>query len=434
MRIGELAKKYNIHQSTIRFYIKTGILLPVKKNSQYVFTPDDEEDLKTVIVLKNNFFSLEEIQKYLHIKRLYNSDDTIENSHFISILEEKIKNIKQEITYQKRAINTLEEMLNQLEHDSISNAKKQLDSLHDVVSGIPIEFAVNFMCPKCGSLIDLREISIHNNRIINGKLMCRCGYTAVIEDGIILTPNQDSFYTSDDFYIMHYREKPSDKQDFVFFEYMNDLSTDTVNLMYSAYNYIDEYLTNTEFRSKVIILPDLACHFLYKNLANHYFDDAFIIVSGFSKHNISAIKSHIDVIKPEAKIIYIANTIYDLPIKKQIIDLWIDCNSSYNFGFFHPYSLHEKLFPYMKNNSRIVGYSKYYDDNAKSLKNIRRLYPKSMSNHGRWTRFKRTLEEQGYKLCFSEIMGSTTNPGPYYEYHDSNDSYFLFTYVAEPNK
>ena len=65
-----------------------------------------------------------------------------------------------------------------------------------------------------------------------------------------------------------------------------------------------------------------------------YFKDALIVVSGFSKETIVSIKSHIDLIAPDAKIIYIANTIYDLPIRKKAFDLWIDAISSYNFSLF----------------------------------------------------------------------------------------------------
>ena len=299
------------------------------------------------------------------------------------------------------------------------------------ISGIPLEFAVNFSCPVCETPFFLQDISIRENKIIGGKLECSCGYKATIEDGIILTPEKNSYYTSNDFYIMHYREIPPKDSDFVFFEYMKDLSPEVINLMHSAYKYIDMILSSYDFNRKVIFVPDLASHFLYKFIKRPYFENAYIITCGFSKQNILSMKSHIDAIAPKAKILYIANTVHELPVRKNFLDLWIDSISSYNFAFFHPFSLHEKIYPYLKPGASITGLTKYYKNNAKSISNIRNGYPNCIRNHGLLSTFEMTLSSLNYKLDFNELIGKTATPGPYYEYHAKGEEHYYTVYGAK---
>ena len=435
MRIGEFASKFNISQSAIRYYISEGILVPSKRNSQYVFSDSDAKELEVILKLKSLHFSIDEIQEYLRVLRLYNSQDSIEKEYLSEILNKKLTDLRREIQEKLTSAGNIEMILEHFDREKeITFSDSLIEgamSTVEGITGIPLEFAVQLSCPLCQTPFLLKDITIRNNKITAGMLTCECCYHAVIEDGIILAPEKDSYYTSEDFYIMHYREIPPENSDFVFFEYMNDMSAEVVNLMYGAYTYMNNVLSDCDLHRKIIFVPDLASHFLYKFITQPYFRDAYIIVSGFSKQNILSMKSHIDTIAPDANIIYIANTVHELPVRKGIIDLWIDSISSYNFAFFHPFSLHEKIYPYMKEGANIIGLTKYYRNSAKSVHNIKKGYSNCVSNHGLLSTFKMVLNALDLDLKYEYPIGSTTSPGPYYEYHSEGEEHNYMVYLAE---
>lgn len=121
MRIGELASKFNISQSTIRYYISKGILIPTRKNSQYVFSQADIKELEIILELKKLFCSIDEIQEYLQILRLYNPQDAIEKKHLSLFLGKKYENLKTEITEKKNALKQIENLLSQFNFTDSGN-------------------------------------------------------------------------------------------------------------------------------------------------------------------------------------------------------------------------------------------------------------------------------------------------------------------------
>ena len=58
MRIGALAKQYNISIETIRYYISIGLLIPEKKGAQFQFSAQEEEILAMIQHLKSLRFKL----------------------------------------------------------------------------------------------------------------------------------------------------------------------------------------------------------------------------------------------------------------------------------------------------------------------------------------------------------------------------------------
>lgn len=72
MKIGEFSRKFNITQSTVRYYVKQGLLIPESKNRQYIFTEKCIEDMKRIIRLKGMGLSVNLIHKFLSVYRISN--------------------------------------------------------------------------------------------------------------------------------------------------------------------------------------------------------------------------------------------------------------------------------------------------------------------------------------------------------------------------
>ncbi|MEG1661727.1 MAG: MerR family transcriptional regulator, partial [Clostridiales bacterium] len=70
MRIGQLAKKYQIAHSSIYYYMKLGLLIPMAEDKFYEFDDQCQKDLETIIKFKEMNFSLEEISAILSLQRL----------------------------------------------------------------------------------------------------------------------------------------------------------------------------------------------------------------------------------------------------------------------------------------------------------------------------------------------------------------------------
>lgn len=438
MKIGDFANKFDVSISTVRYYIKNGVLVPSKKdNCQFEFSEKDIEEMKIVLALKKLFFSIEEIKQYLKITRIYNGEDLSMAEHLVGIFEHKIGLLRKEVNERQTAISSIERRVNTLNNMVLQQHSLSENHFKKNI-GIPVEFLKYIACPKCGSYFN-NELKTHENRIISGKLCCSCGYEAEIEDGIILAPAESTYYSSNDFKVLHYQEIPPENADFVFFQYLDSLTDEVITLLYQTYNDISQRLrelyASTNELPELIFVPDLASHYLYQNINEpffkEYFHRSFIIVTGFSKENILAIKSHMDAIAPNANIIYIANAIYELPIQKKSIDLWIDATSSYNFAFFHPETLHSKIAPYLKAGSIIVGLTKYYDPSARSLSRIKKNYSQELRNHSLITFFEQRLQNDGFNITYEKDIGFTTNPGSYYEYHAKGEKHRYLVYSAD---
>jgi hypothetical protein len=295
---------------------------------------------------------------------------------------------------------------------------------------VPTQFLSKFLCPKCGSFFVISDVQICSDQIFSGKLTCACGYSARIEEGILLV-NSGSLYQSDEFNMLHYQEIPAQDQDFVFFQYINRLSEQYMAELSRSYAWVDAVVEEEKMQADVIFVPDLASHFLYKHTSRPYWKNALIIVSGFSKGMVKSIKSHLESLETDLNILFVANTIHDLPIKKESIDLWIDSISSYNFGFFHKASLHESIAPYMRAGARVVGITKYFDPGAKSLRNIRDIFTSDYPGNSLYKGFHETLKRTGYETLCEKYLGYVTNPGKYYKYVEKDEKHHFLGYYAE---
>ena len=70
MKIGEFAKQFGVPKDTVRFYIKNNLLIPNDQGAQYEFTDREVQAMQTILKLKAQRFTLEEIGRYLMLRRV----------------------------------------------------------------------------------------------------------------------------------------------------------------------------------------------------------------------------------------------------------------------------------------------------------------------------------------------------------------------------
>mgnify|MGYP003365658793 CR=1 FL=1 len=110
--IGDLVKELRINKETIRYYEKIGLLSEPKKdkNGYRIYSKDDIEKIRFILIVKNFGFSLKEIGMLL--PKIYDE-----------ILEENMENIKAIVEYK---ISEIDNKINELEE-----TKRLLQKVND---------------------------------------------------------------------------------------------------------------------------------------------------------------------------------------------------------------------------------------------------------------------------------------------------------------
>ena len=72
MKIGQVVRQYHISLNTLYFYIHNGLLVPPRKNGQYVFDERTLAELEWLLELKEMDFPLKTIHRLLSLRRISN--------------------------------------------------------------------------------------------------------------------------------------------------------------------------------------------------------------------------------------------------------------------------------------------------------------------------------------------------------------------------
>jgi len=93
-RIGELVKQLNINKETIRYYERIGLISEITrdKNGYRIYTKEDMEKIKFILIVKNFGFSLNEISTLIHDEILCGDIKSIKK-----IVEDKVNEINTKI-------------------------------------------------------------------------------------------------------------------------------------------------------------------------------------------------------------------------------------------------------------------------------------------------------------------------------------------------
>lgn len=92
--IGELVKQLNINKETIRYYERIGLISETirDKNGYRIYTKEDMEKIKFILIVKKYGFSLKEISTLIHDEILCGDIKSIKK-----IVEDKVNEINNKI-------------------------------------------------------------------------------------------------------------------------------------------------------------------------------------------------------------------------------------------------------------------------------------------------------------------------------------------------
>jgi Predicted transcriptional regulators len=92
--IGELVKQLNINKETIRYYERIGLISETtrNKNGYRIYTEEDVEKIKFILIVKTFGFSLKEISTLIHDEILCGDIKSIKK-----IVEDKVNEINNKI-------------------------------------------------------------------------------------------------------------------------------------------------------------------------------------------------------------------------------------------------------------------------------------------------------------------------------------------------
>jgi len=125
--VKQVSEKIGVSMDTLRYYDKEGILSPLRSENGY--RQYDENDillLKNIIVMKYAHFTLGEMKD---MERLFSLEPTMDcNEISRSILEAKVKQLKQRILNYKNIVSLIENLLSMVDsHDAFIENKDKVD-------------------------------------------------------------------------------------------------------------------------------------------------------------------------------------------------------------------------------------------------------------------------------------------------------------------
>lgn len=409
MKIGTFAKKFDITPATVRYYIDLGLITPRKhEGGQYSFDEQCVKDMSFIKELKTFGLQLTEINQILSMERMTKFKDIDVNDMFVELLEKKEAEIHEQI-----------ESLNQ----SMQGIRSQIDRIHDLPveynrSGIDLSFFSMFICPDCGKNLSINNANIQGQQLMSGTLSCECGYSARIEDGILILDGGEN------------KAVPEGSWS----TFLQDINLEFIRSQRGVYYWMTENCDFQNMKNKVFITTDrFSSGFLMENMNLLSRDNKYIIIYS-SKEMLKHIRSRMDALEMGGNILYILDDGLHLPLRPQCIDVFLDDFSTSNYLFFHNTYPIEKLDRYMKKDSIIAGALFYYRKSSVTAKNISSEYPLAgIDRLSSPMNYMRKIESQGYKVLEQKNYEGLQNPGSgaEFSFHENGEFMYLWNYIAQ---
>lgn len=412
MRIGQVSRKYNIAVDTIYYYIRYGLLVPPRPNSQYYFDDQTLRDLELVLEMKEMDFSLPEVHRILSLQRISGLTDQQDVQEVIQMYTDKRAECVAERLRREKMIEKMDARIQELTQ-KISKLETHI--------GLPIRMLDLLCCPKCSGTLQISDVDMNLEYIFRGELKCECGYSAKVRDGILLTPNKN--VNNDD--------KPDVNR-----ELYKDLPPSLISLFQRSYNWMVKRLESIELKNKVVMETYINAWFFMHNHQQYLDKEGKYIVVDKYPETLGMYKKIIEQQNYQLDILYIADSSTNLPLKRGCVDVNIDFFAANEHNFYKDTFIYEDFRKYYHKNTQMLGTYFYFENGLKSMKEYLRYYSEAYSRNFSRQYFLEEMKKNGYRLCASEDCGFTTDSGNNlgFGFHVKGEKMHLMPYLAELEK
>lgn len=351
MKIGEVSNLTNISINTIRYYIQLGLLNPVRRNNQYIFSEEDLNDILKIKSLKNMRFSLREIETVIRFGRTSNWIEPNILKEYSTMLKEK----KAELEGEQEALQGSIDLISaELQNVARNHNFKVTDT------GVPLRALPLLTCPKCGKPMQIEQAFFSHKYVMDGVLTCDCGYGAKIDRGILKTGNR---YTGA-------HDSPDLERNLY-----QTLCNDLLKMYQQCGAYILQKLQGLDLNDKVVIESCVNGYFfLYNHFPLLSRNCLYIIVDKYPEM-LLMYKHLIEGLGLDLDILYIADNGAELPIAPRCVDVCVDFFNSNEWSFYHVEQYNLAMSGFFAPECHIIGCFMDINTFSKTKRNFLHKYP-----------------------------------------------------------
>lgn len=408
MKIGQVAKKYNVSIDTINYYVNYGLLVPSRKGGQRDFDPKTLSDLERLLELKALDFTLGDIHKILSLYRISDLASKQDVDEMIAYYCAK----KQECVQESKRLSGTIRLLDAKVHDLQCKLTTSTSN-----TGLPLKMLDLLCCPLCGEDLNVSDINMNTRFIFSGFFVCNCGYHAEIRNGIMLTPNKNiDVYDTPDIIRNTYRHLPPH----------------LITLFQNSYNWMLKQMKDISFENKVIMETYINAWFFLHNHQQYLHPKGQYIIVDKYPETLASYKSIIEEQGFDLDILYIADSSTNLPLKSRSVDINIDFFAVNEHNFYHNSFLWDELVPYFSDHAIMLGTYFYFRDGRKSMKQLIKEYPTCAEHNFNLTYFMDAMKKGKYMIQDYKDIGYTTDSGDNigFSFHITGEQMHLISYCA----
>ncbi len=338
MKIGKFAEKHQVTQDTVRFYIEKGLLVPVKKDTQYYFSDIDSNNMERIKELKELGFSLSEIQRIFSFQRIGGANSDLAIGVLLELLREKRDKVLEELERYKKLNLSLDQWIHKLQ---------EARSKEEKVLGLPLGALSLLQCPCCHEPLSFSNGIIDRNMIIDSHISCNCGYEASVSQGIFVDPKAVRKK------LLNGKPMPSKE------EFIESADLSFINFIHKAMAKLIECIVKNSGSYKHILELSNCGGFFLLQYIDYLPSDSVYVLIDYDLNRLMQVKRNLEKYHKHKNYLFLCCNVNELPIKKATFDLIVDCFMTRHYYEAHQESLMKLVEQYIMDKGILGGIYSY---------------------------------------------------------------------------